>query len=138
MSSNTRQVVSYFGPMTFLDCQSDFDEVFGPKPTLYGSTPCKQGIGEDITTQIDAFASKCMFDTFISICKTDYVGVDSKDSVGKMTHKICKQITSIAMEVKTGGRTTLLTPDELYGKYISTAAGLPVDAATWSIPTRQY
>ena len=133
MSKNNNQVISYFGPMTFLDCQTDFDAVFGREPTIYSSNPGREVIGESITSQINAFPSKCMFDTFISICKTDYVGVDSKGSVGKMTQEICKQITSIAMEVRTSGCTTLLTPDKLYSKYISTVAGLPLDASTWSI-----
>ena len=107
--------------------------MFGSKPTLCGASPCKQDFDESISNQIDDYASKCMLDSFISICKTDYVGVDSKDSTGKMTHEICKQITSIAMEVRSGGCLTMITPDELYGKYISTAAVLPVDATTWSI-----
>ena len=133
MSSGSQSVISYFGLMTFLYCQADFNAVFGSEPIIYGANPCKQDVGENISDQIDAYASKCMFDTFISICKTDYVGVDSKDSAGKMTHEIWKQITSIAMEVRSGGRLVMITPDELYGKNIIIAAGLPVDATTWSI-----
>ena len=37
------------------------------------------------------------------------------------------------MEVNIVNRHTVITPDELYDKYISTVAGLPVDATTWSI-----
>jgi len=74
-----------------------------------------------------------MFDTFLSIFKTDSVGVYNKNSAGNMTHEICKQITSIVIEVRVGGRSIMLTSDKLYGKYISKVAGLPVDATTWSI-----
>ena len=37
------------------------------------------------------------------------------------------------MHAKIGNQHTVITPDKLYGKYISTAAGLSVDATKWSI-----
>ena len=37
------------------------------------------------------------------------------------------------MEVRVAGGSTMLTPDELYGEYIITAACLPIDATTRSI-----
>ena len=133
MSNGSKSIISYFDPVTFLDCQSDFEALFGLVSTIYGVRPCNQDVGETITSQIQAYASKCMLDTFLSICKTDYVGVDNKDSAGKMTHEICKQIINIATEVRVGGRPIMLNPDELYGKYISNAAVLPVDTTTWYI-----
>lgn len=60
LSISTQQVVSYFGQMILLNYQADLDDVCGPKPTLYRAIPYKQEIGKDITTQIDAYASKCL------------------------------------------------------------------------------
>ena len=102
MLSGLDSVVSYFETMPFLDFQSDFVNVFGLEPTLYGTSPSKQEITDSIASQIQTYASKCMFDIFLSIFKMDYVGVDSKNLVGKMPHEICKQITNIAMEAKIG------------------------------------
>ena len=133
MSNCSKSVISYFDPMTFLDCHSDFEAVLGLAPTLYRASPCKQDVGKTITSQIQAYARKCMLDTFLSICQTDDVRVDNNDYVGKIMHEIFKQITSIVMEVRVGGRSTIITPEQLYAKCISTSACLSVDATTCSI-----
>ena len=91
MLSGLDSEVIYLGPMTFLDFQLDSVKIFELEPTLYGESPCKQEVTNSITNQIQTYVSNCMFYTFLSICKTDYVGVDRKDSAGKMTHKICKK-----------------------------------------------
>ena len=62
-----------------------------------------------------------------------YVGFDSIDLAGKMTHEICKQIINITMKDKIGNQHTVITPDELFGKCTSTDTGLSICAPTWSI-----
>ena len=75
-----------------------------------------------------------MFDEFLSICKTDYVGIVDKDTTD-MIHEIFKQISHIKMEGnnRSGGCQATYTPDKLYGKHISTDASLPNNADLWSV-----
>ena len=79
-----------------------------------------------------ANAGKCMFDTFLDICRQDYVGEISGDAVTKLIHEVCKQISAVKMEKRHGQR-CIDTPDEIYAKYISILSGLPHDADKWSI-----
>ena len=76
-----------------------------------------------------------MLDAFLSICKTDYVGIVDKDAIDKLVHVICKQILHIKMEEpnRRGGYQVTYMLNELYGKYISTTTILPNNTGPWSV-----
>ena len=69
----TGPIVSYFGAMDFLDNQASFNDVFGVKPALLGCNPTQNDL-LDISSNVYAYADKCMFDVFLSTCREDYVG----------------------------------------------------------------
>ena len=61
--------------------------------------------------------------------------MDNKNSKGKLVHKICKEILVTKMETynRREGRGYITTPDEFYGAFISTTAGLYMGIITWYI-----
>ena len=72
----------------------------------------------DVRKKLLEFANKCMFDTFLDICRQDYVELLSGNAVTKLIHEIYKEITTIKIERKHGQR-CIEIPDEIYAKYIS-------------------
>lgn len=53
---------------------------------------------ETVNEHITEYADRCMFDTFIEIYRTYYVGMKDGHSKEKLVHEICKQISSITMD----------------------------------------
>ena len=84
--------------MIFLDCQDSIYFAFGSNPNIYSTSPCKQELIDSVDIRIADFTNKYVFDIFLGICKTDYVGIDDEYLEGKLIHEICKQITGIRMD----------------------------------------
>ena len=70
---------SYFGPLAFLDSQSDFDRTFpNPIPLLVtpSASDCSVPLSIDsasVSTVIHAFIDQCKFQIFLPIFRSDYV-----------------------------------------------------------------
>ena len=100
--SSSGTVTIYFGPMTFLDNQKEFDHIFGLNPIILGVNPIT-GSSSDCLNKARLYADKCMLDVFIHICRDDYVGGDDAGSKGKLIHEICKSLTKLKQEYAVRG-----------------------------------
>ena len=127
-------VISYFGPMSFLDDQKSLASVFGNRPQFLGSDPSRLDT-RDIGDKLRLYADKCMFDVFLNIYRVDYVGTDVGTSDSKMLYEICKKLAKLRMEWRTtpGNKIVADTYDDLYAMYISIVASLPDDATVWPL-----
>ena len=129
-SNNNR--IGYYGPLTFLDNQSEFAITFGVKPHMLPINPTSTGKNE-VQMMLREYAEKCKFDIFLEACRDFYVGANAKDSSAKAVHEICKSITSLNQMYYEKGRQVSDTPDVLFGKFVNMASSLPNDATLWSI-----
>ena len=71
----TECVVSYFGPIHFLDDQPSFTSVFGIKPQVLGSNPSRLDV-DKTREEMQDYANKFMFDVFLYIFLEYYVDID--------------------------------------------------------------
>ena len=126
--NSNSSITSFFGDMTFLDDQKVFDDIFGDNPVILSNKPKNASI-VNCLPRARIYADKCMLEHFIATCRDDYVGGNDHNSMSKMIHEICKQLQNLKQSHGRGED----TPDELYAKYLSIAAGLPDDANMWSI-----
>ena len=55
---------------------------------LYPPSPLKINVINSANNQINIYADKCIFDEFLSIFKTDYVGIVDKDAMDNLVHEI--------------------------------------------------
>ena len=73
-NSSSGTITSYFGTITFLDDQKEFDDVFGKNSIILGKNPFTES-SSDCLMKVCLYADKCMLDVFLQICKDYYVGV---------------------------------------------------------------
>ena len=66
----------YYGPLTFLDTQEEFNYTFGIQPRMYTAFGQDEE-SHDAQRDLDRFIDACHIDVFISICQMDYVGTDT-------------------------------------------------------------
>ena len=131
-SSGSRRT-TYFGELSFLDCQDKLSETFGSSPFLMNERPANSGPGGCMTYVRD-YADTCMLDVFMAICWEEYVGAEDVGSKRKLMHEICKIISDLRQEYTVAGKRKLTeTLDEWYAQYISIVEGLLDDATIWSI-----
>jgi hypothetical protein len=124
--------IGYYGPLTFLDSQSEFVNTFGKKPHMLPINPNSTGKNE-VQMMLREYAEKCKFDVFLSACRDFYVGSNAEDSSAKAVHEICKSLAGLKQMYYDKGRQVSDTPDVLFGKFVNIASSLPNDATLWSI-----
>jgi len=124
--------IGYYGPLTFLDSQSEFVNTFGDRPHLLPINPTSTGKNE-VQMMIRKYAEKCKFDVFLHACRDFYVGSNAKDSSTKAVHEICKSLAGLQQLYHDKGCQVSDTPDALFGKFVNIASSLPNDATLWSI-----
>jgi hypothetical protein len=64
--------IGYYGPLTFLDNQSEFVTTFGEKPHMLPINPTSTGKNE-VQMMLREYAEKCKFDIFLDACRDFYV-----------------------------------------------------------------
>ena len=73
-SGGASSIVSYYGPMSFLDDQALFISVFGLKSPLFESSPAR--LDSDSTgAKLRAYADKCMFDISLTSAEKITLGL---------------------------------------------------------------
>ena len=66
-----------------------FFSKFGEEEVLIPSTRIKIS-AKSARDNLDDYSNKCMFDVFLSICKSDYVGDTTKGYENRLVHDIYK------------------------------------------------
>ena len=128
--------MTYTGPFDFLDSQASLDLIFGPNPTMFRLAPGKnkQCASEDteyLETKLLKFCNFCSLHIFCDSVQLQYVGTESYDSQ-KMLADIFLALTSLKMISNHKGKVIVLTPDNLYSRYIEFFPLLTSNAMTWS------
>ena len=65
-TSSGQTITSYFGSMSFLDDQVEFDKIFGENPVILGVNPVS-GSSSGCLKKARLYADKCMLDVFLHI-----------------------------------------------------------------------
>ena len=128
-TQSTKQ--GYYGDLTFLDSQEEFNITFGNYPTILPSNPTATDYLSPRRLVRD-YADKCKLDIFMHLCRLNYVGNDEIDS-SLHVQEICRQINIIKQVYHSSGRSRTDTPDELFDRFSHESISLPNDATTWSI-----
>ena len=120
----------YYGPMTFFDSQSLFNDCFGENPTMY-SAVYQQSTWD--TEAFNKFVSLCRFDIFMSCCQLHYIGSDNV-SRESYVREVCNNLADVRQVRKDNiGKEVVDTPEELFQRFVHLAASLPDDTTTWTI-----
>lgn len=96
-------IISYFGPMSFLDDHSSFVSIFGEKVQLLGRNPsCLDmgGVGDTLRLYVKIY----MFDVFLVICREDYIGTGHSTLDSNMVYEICNWLAKLRVEWNGGLR----------------------------------
>ena len=130
-STNTSIKKGFYGPLTFLDSQADFDSTFGINPRLLPTNPSNID-SSHLQRNLRQFSDRCKLDIFLHLCMLDYVGSDSID-ISLNVQEVCRKISSLCQRYTVRGKIVTDTPDELFDKFLVLSVSLPDDATTWPI-----
>ena len=65
--------IGYYGPLTLLDIQEEFNDTFGIQPRMYHVFEQDEEV-HNAKRELELFVDACQLDVFISLCQMDYVG----------------------------------------------------------------
>ena len=121
----------YYGTCSFLDTQSDFETAFGLSPILIIENPNMSNYASCLKI-LRNYSENCKLDTFLHICRLNYVGHDKID-VTIHTCEVCQKISSLTQTYTLGQRLKVNIPEKLFHKFMQLSVSLPDDATTWPI-----
>ena len=126
--------MTYTGSLNFLDSQDSFDLIFGSHPTIFRLTSGKnqQCASKDtvyLATKLNEFCNFCQLHIFCDSVQLQYVGTETYDSQ-KMLADISLALSSLKMISTHKGKIVVLTPDDLYSRYIEFLPLLAPNAMT--------
>ena len=136
-SSGSGQGLTYADTLDFLDHQSEFDRIFCNSPArrphifdLKGRKPTAQEITEDLEAKLTAYFTEIHFTAFLHFYRNDYVG----DSIG--SGDAAEETIDLILEMKCetrlpGGKKVILTPDDLYARYVEILPLMGPDSSQW-------
>ena len=131
-SSSGSDKKGFYGALTFLDSQMEFDSVFGKSPQILPSNPLQNDV-HSIKKILLPYSDLCKLDIFMNLCMLNYVGTTTIDP-SLNVQEVCRKISSLRQQYTVRGRgVTTDTPDELFDKFLVLCVSLPDDASTWSI-----
>ena len=129
--------ISWFGDPDFLDDNHVFVKEFGTLcPQIFPSQPnlSFEDKQDGAMQAIQVYAEKCMFDVFLELCRTDYVGSDDAVDNSLAIQEVCSNITALKQKFKNQfGKSDIMSPDELYNMFLRFAPSLPDDPSGWTI-----
>jgi len=122
--------------MDFLDNQASFVSVFGLNPVMLrvskrAAGTCTIKDTEYLATKLGKYCDTCQLHLFCDIVKLQFVGTTVYDS-HRMMHDIYLSLSSLKLESKSNGKTTYLTPDSLFQRFIEFTPLLSPNATTCS------
>ena len=124
--------VGYFGKFEFVYIQRDHRETFYDEPMIFFVNPNNQN-KTTAGKELYAFYELCMFDVFILIIRTFYVGTDNVD-YSRSTQEVYQAIKNRKKKWKiVNGKTFTLTPDIFFDKYLALSGCLPDNISLWTI-----
>ena len=134
---SSRESMTYTGPFDSLNSQASFDLIAGPNPTMPRLVPGKnkQSASEDteyLATKLLEFCNFYQLHIFCDSVQLQYIGTDSYDSQ-KMLTDISLVLTSLKIISNHKGKVIVLTPDDLYSRYIEFLPLLVPNTMTWSL-----
>ena len=132
----SRRVSTYLGPMDCLDNQASFVSVFGLNPVMLrvskrAAGTCAIEDTEYSATKLGKYCDTCQLHLFCDIVKPQFVGTTVYDS-HRMMHDIYLSLSSLKLESRANGKTTYLTPDFLFQRFIEFTPLLSPNATSWS------
>ena len=130
-SKNGKSKKGYYGGLSFLDSQADFDLTFGALLYILQENPTHNNT-ESTSSLLQDYSEKCKLDIFMNLCMWDYVGNNTVDTTLNV-QEICRKINTVKQVWNIGRRVCTDTPDELYDKFTCLSVSLPDDATPWSI-----
>ena len=86
---------------------------------------------EYLATKLGKYCDTCQLHLFCDIVKLQFVGTTVYDS-HRMMHDIYLSLSSLKLESKSNGKTTYLTPDSLFQRFIEFTSLLSLNATSWS------
>ena len=130
-SKSKKERKGYYGGVSFLDSQNEFNLTFGIEPVML---PEKPNDYDSLATSriLQTYTEKCKFDIFMHLCRLDYVGSDKIDPTLSV-QEVCRKISDLKQVYSVNGKVFTDTPDDIFDKYISLVVNLPDNAAKWPI-----
>lgn len=68
----------------------------------------------------------------MNLCQTYFIG-DSNVYRESFVHKVCANIAKLKQQWKEGNSLIMLTPEELFQRFLRESTNLPDDISTWTI-----
>ena len=140
MSPSNVVMTHHHGPLSFVDCQQTFANVFGNQPTLLHITKRANLLAGDsiedsntVNSTLHSYFTKCKLTIFIHICRSDYVGSDFVADDSRSIQEITKQIQHYKMQYTVGSTIKTIRPNELYLHNLTLSSCLPKDSSRWNI-----
>lgn len=132
IQSSSSMKSGYFGPLTFLDSQQNFNSIFGKKPVILPSNPNRSDLSST-RQELQNYCDMCKLDIYIYICGQDYVGSDTVDSALNI-QEISRKITSLKQTWKDkSGKIRTDSPDDLFNKFLQVSYSLPDNVQEWPL-----
>ena len=129
-------VMTYTGPLDFLDSQSSFDTVFGDDPTMLRLASRNKGVcaskdTEYLRLKVIAFSNLIRLHIFCDSIQLRYVGTENYDSQ-KMLADISLTLSKLKMTYILRNKKISLTPDDFFSRFTEYLPLLSPNAMTWS------
>ena len=128
-------VMTFTGPLKFLDTQSSFDHIFGLSPIMLQIIPRskRQYAAEDteyLASKFLAFCNLYCLHIFYNSLQPKYVS-NTSYNLKKMLTDISLALYNLKMVYNHRGRTISLTPDDLFSRHTDFLPLLSSNALTW-------
>ena len=127
---------TYLRPMDLLDNQASFVSVFSINHVILrvskrAAGTCVIEDTEYLATKLGKYCDAYQLHLFCDIVKLQFVGTIVYDS-HRMMHDIYLSLSSLKLESRVNRKTTYLTPDSLFQRFIEFTPLLSPNATSWS------
>ena len=89
MKTPSTAKTGYYGILTFLDSQEEFNNTFGIQPRMYHAFE-QDEVSQNARRDLERFVDACYLDFFIPICQMYYVGADTTDTTFNVQYVISR------------------------------------------------